>query len=92
MYADDDISDAEMAQLVAALEESERSAKREAEARQATRVGCQHWIHLRHCCQYPTLPKDTHSGLIIICLLPLTEPHCGAFTTMQCACTDETNM
>lgn len=40
MYADDDISDAEMAQLVAALEESERSAKREAEARQATRVGC----------------------------------------------------
>lgn len=40
LYEDDEMSDAEIAQLVAALEESEQTAKREAEARQATQVSC----------------------------------------------------
>ena len=35
----DDMSDAEMAQLIAAIEESERTAKQEEEARKATQVG-----------------------------------------------------
>ena len=38
LYEDEEMSDAEIAQLVAALEESGQTAKREAEARQATHV------------------------------------------------------
>ena len=49
------MNDAEMAQLVAALEDSEQSAKQELEARQAMRVGCGQQAHLYYVSHYTHL-------------------------------------